>query len=81
MSKKYNKVYFYLYSIISEHCMLIEEVLELAFTKKASDIHISANLPPILRIDGKLFRTNLPVLSSDDVETIKEVYEEENAEV
>ena len=50
--------------------MLIEEVLELAVSKKASDIHISANLPPVLRIDGKLFRTNLPVLSSDDVETI-----------
>lgn len=50
--------------------MLIEEVLELAMTKKASDIHISADLPPILRIDGKLYRTNLPVLSSDDVETL-----------
>lgn len=50
--------------------MLIEEVLELAVSKKASDIHISADLPPILRIDGKLFRTNLPVLSSDDVETL-----------
>lgn len=50
--------------------MLIEEVLELAVAKKASDVHISANLPPVLRIDGRLFRTNLPVLSSDDVETI-----------
>ena len=50
--------------------MLIEEVLELAVSKKASDIHILSNLPPVLRIDGKLFRTNLPVLSSDDVETI-----------
>ena len=50
--------------------MLIEEILELAVTKKASDIHISANLPPIFRIDGKLVRTNLPVLSPDDVETI-----------
>ncbi len=50
--------------------MLIEEVLELAVTKSASDIHISANLPPVLRIDGKLYRTNLPVLSSDDVETV-----------
>ena len=50
--------------------MLIEEVLELAVSKKASDIHISANLPPVLRIDGKLYRTNLPVLSADDVETI-----------
>ncbi|MBR2068687.1 MAG: type IV pilus twitching motility protein PilT [Candidatus Gastranaerophilales bacterium] len=50
--------------------MLIEEILELAVTKKASDIHISANLPPVLRIDGKLYRTNLPVLSADDVETV-----------
>ena len=50
--------------------MLIEEVLELAVTQKASDIHISAKLPPVLRIDGKLVRTNLPVLSADDVETI-----------
>lgn len=50
--------------------MIIEEVLELAVSKKASDIHISASLPPVLRIDGKLFRTNLPVLSSDDVETL-----------
>jgi len=50
--------------------MIIEEILELAVSKKASDIHISANLPPVLRIDGKLFRTNLPVLSPDDVETI-----------
>ena len=50
--------------------MLIEEILELAVSKKASDIHISSNLPPVLRIDGKLFRTNLPVLSPDDVETI-----------
>ena len=50
--------------------MLIEEVLELAISNNASDIHISAGLPPVLRIDGKLFRTNLPVLSSDDVETI-----------
>ncbi len=52
------------------YCMVIEEILELAVSKKASDIHISANLPPVLRIDGKLFRTNLPVLSPDDVETI-----------
>lgn len=50
--------------------MIIEEILELAVTKKASDIHISAGLPPVIRIDGNLFRTNLPVLSSDDVETI-----------
>lgn len=50
--------------------MLIEEILELCITRNASDLHISAGLPPILRIDGKLIRTDLSVLSGDDVETI-----------
>ena len=50
--------------------MLIEEILELTVQKHASDLHISANLPPVLRIDGELVRTNLPVLSGEDVETI-----------
>ena len=50
--------------------MLIEEILELAVSKRASDIHLSANLPPVLRIDGKLVKTNLPVLSEDDVEVL-----------
>lgn len=50
--------------------MLIDEVLELTVQKKASDLHVSANLPPVIRIDGELVRTNLPVLSSDDVETL-----------
>ena len=50
--------------------MLIEEILELVMQKGASDLHISANLPPVIRIDGKLLRTNLPVLSAEDVETV-----------
>ena len=50
--------------------MLIEEVLELTVQKGASDLHISADLPPVLRIDGELIRTNLPVLTGDDIETI-----------
>ncbi len=50
--------------------MLIEEILELVIEKRASDLHISAELPPVLRIDGTLMRTSLPVLSSDDVETL-----------
>ncbi len=50
--------------------MLIDEVLELTVEKKASDLHISANLPPVIRVDGELLRTNLPVLSSEDVETL-----------
>lgn len=50
--------------------MLIEEVLELTVKKGASDLHISADLPPVLRIDGQLIRTNMEVLSADDVETL-----------
>ena len=50
--------------------MIIEEILELTVQKKASDLHISSYLPPVLRIDGELIRTNLPVLSPEDVETL-----------
>ena len=50
--------------------MLIEELLEEAVSKGASDIHISSNLPPVFRIDGNLVRTNLAPLTSDNVETL-----------
>src|SRR5574344_1090720 len=50
--------------------MLIEEILEKVVEQKGSDLHISAGLPPIIRIDGVLQRTDAPPLSSDDVETL-----------
>ena len=50
--------------------MLIEELLEEAVSKGASDIHISSNLPPVFRIDGNLVRTNREPLTSDNVETL-----------
>lgn len=50
--------------------MLIEEILEQVVEQKGSDLHISAGLPPIIRIDGILQRTDAPALSSDDVETL-----------
>ena len=50
--------------------MLIEELLEAAVSKGASDIHISANLPPVFRIDGKLIRTNGEALTAENVETL-----------
>lgn len=34
---------------------------------EASDLHLTVNSPPILRIDGKLHLTEYPELSSDDV--------------
>ena len=50
--------------------MIIEEILELTVQKKASDLHISSYLPPVIRVDGELVRTNLPVLSPEDVEAL-----------
>lgn len=50
--------------------MLIEELLEEAVSKGSSDIHISANLPPVFRIDGKLVRTNHEALTAENVETL-----------
>ena len=50
--------------------MLIEELLEKLVADGGSDLHISANLPPAARIDGKLQRYDYPPLSPDDVETL-----------
>lgn len=50
--------------------MLIEKLLEMVVAKKGSDLHISTGLPPIIRVDGVLQRTDSAPLSSDDVETL-----------
>lgn len=52
------------------YSMLIEEILEKVVAQKGSDLHISAGLPPIIRVDGTLQRTDAPPLSPDDVETL-----------
>jgi len=46
--------------------MEIKDLLLLCIEKGASDLHITDNEPPILRIDGKLHRTKLEVLSRDN---------------
>lgn len=50
--------------------MLIEEILETVVAMKGSDLHISAGLPPVVRVDGELQRLEAPPLSPDDVETL-----------
>ena len=50
--------------------MLIEEYLEKVVSMNGSDLHISSGLPPIIRVDGNLQRTDNPPLSPDDVETL-----------
>ncbi|MDD5655339.1 MAG: type IV pilus twitching motility protein PilT [Candidatus Omnitrophica bacterium] len=46
----------------------MKDLLMLCVEKRASDLHITEKEPPILRIDGRLQRTTLPVL---DRETTK----------
>ena len=50
--------------------MQIEELLELTIKEGASDLHISANLPPVLRVGGTLTRTDYPPLSPTDMENL-----------
>jgi twitching motility protein PilT len=45
--------------------MMFRHLLELAAQKGASDIHLVTGESPLLRIDGRLTRTNLPPLAED----------------
>ena len=57
--------------------MDITHLLALSIKEGASDLHLSAGLPPILRIDGDLVRMDLPVLRPKQVdELINEVLNE-----
>lgn len=47
--------------------MEIKDLLLLCIEKKASDLHITNNEPPILRIDGRLHRMQLSVLKKEDL--------------
>ncbi|MCX5705160.1 MAG: type IV pilus twitching motility protein PilT [Candidatus Omnitrophica bacterium] len=47
--------------------MEIRELLLLCIEKAASDLHVTDNEPPVLRIDGKLNRTNFPALNRQDL--------------
>ncbi len=47
--------------------MEIRDLLVMCVDKRASDLHLTENEPPILRIDGKLNRTNLALLTKQDL--------------
>lgn len=47
--------------------MEIRDLLLLSIEKKASDLHLTENEPPILRLDGKLTRTDYPPLGREDL--------------
>jgi twitching motility protein PilT len=50
--------------------MDIAELLAFAVKNKASDLHLSAGLPPMLRIHGDVRRVNLPPLADADVKAL-----------
>ncbi len=46
--------------------MELKDLLMLTIEKKASDLHLTENTPPILRIDGRLILTDMPKLLRED---------------
>ncbi|MFA4888486.1 MAG: type IV pilus twitching motility protein PilT [Candidatus Omnitrophota bacterium] len=50
--------------------MEMRELLVLCIEKKASDLHLTNNEPPLLRIDGKIFRTELPKLNAEELKKL-----------
>jgi twitching motility protein PilT len=47
--------------------MDITELLAFSVKNKASDLHLSAGLPPMIRVHGDVRRINLPALEHEDV--------------
>lgn len=66
--------------------MEFRELLLLCIERKASDLHLTEGEPPILRIDGKIFRTSFGPLNRQDLKKMiysalnnsqKEIFERE----
>ncbi|CAM2781285.1 transporter [Legionella steigerwaltii] len=53
--------------------MDIAELLAFSVKNKSSDLHISAGLPPLIRVDGDLRKINLPAMEHKEV--IKIIYD------
>jgi len=47
--------------------MDISELLTFAVKNKASDLHLSSGLPPMIRVHGDVRRINLPPMEHKDV--------------
>jgi len=50
--------------------MYMEELLQLVFDRDGSDLHISPGVPPIIRINGKLVRTDYEPLTNEDTQRL-----------
>src|SRR5690606_15681698 len=50
--------------------MDIAELLAFSVKNKASDLHLSADLPPMIRVDGDVRRINVPPLDNKTVQSM-----------
>ena len=50
--------------------MIIDDLLKEVVQYRASDLHISAGLPPVIRVDGNLLRTKYPPYTPEGVEDL-----------
>jgi twitching motility protein PilT len=48
----------------------MEEILQLVQDRSASDLHLKVGQPPVLRVAGKLLRSQLASLTAADVERL-----------
>ena len=48
----------------------IAQLLAFAVKNRASDLHLSAGVPPMIRVDGDMKRVNMPALSHKDVHSM-----------
>lgn len=72
---------------MSTNALTLHQLLKVMFEKGASDLHITTNSPPQLRINGDLIPLKTPPLGSDDTKNLcysiltdaqKHLFEEEN---
>ena len=47
--------------------MDITELLSFSVEHNASDVHLSADVPPMIRVDGEVRRINIPALDHKQV--------------
>ena len=50
--------------------LTLDVLFQLMKSKNASDLHLTVGVPPILRIDGKLFQTPYDVLTSERIQNL-----------
>jgi twitching motility protein PilT len=55
---------------MASQVMSIDQLLKIAIERNASDLHITAGLPPMLRIDGRLVPTEFPRLKPEDTKRL-----------